>query len=146
MGYPSNRCETASKSLNCTVWCKKSNDELTSSFAAVAEQAQESIERRSTDCSDPWGATLSNEYSNFNVLEFLRRYLERDRLQYLHWTGRAQLSSASLECLLPDGIWEDMQVEDLVHRTIDWQQLGPDPAQGNGGNTLCGRMGRWVER
>ena len=107
---------------------------------AVAERAQESIERRLTDCSDHWSATLSNEYSNFNVLEFLRRFLEQDGLQHMQWTGRVQLSSVSLECLLPDGIWDGMHVEDLIHCTIDWQQLAPDPANGSGGNTLPHRL------
>ena len=53
---------------------------------------------------------------------------------------RVRLTSSSLDCLQPNGKWGGMHVEDLVHGTIDWQPLGSDPEQGNGGYTLPHRL------
>ena len=103
---------------------------------SLAEKAIKVIQCRLTKCNDHASATLRSTYSNHNVLEFLRIYLNGEGLRFLQWIGRVRLTSSSLDCLQPSGKWGGMHVEYLVHGTIDWQPLGSDPEQGNGGYTL----------
>ncbi len=103
---------------------------------ASAARAKLSIERKLRGCGDPWSAALRSNYSNLNVLEFLRRSLEHDGLLFMQWTGRVRLTGSRLMCLLPNDRWENMHFEDLVHTSIDWQAVGQDPTHCDSAPTL----------
>jgi len=69
---------------------------------------------------------LREEYSVENLVEFLRQYLPRVGVVAVKWDSVIRLSALGLECLVAEGDWVEIHVEDVLDREPNWVASGPN--------------------
>jgi hypothetical protein len=74
---------------------------------------------------------LRRKYSIENLVEFLKQYLPRDGVIAVKWDSVIRLSATGLECLVADGEWLEIHVEDVLVREADWIASGPNRDETN---------------
>jgi len=80
---------------------------------------------------------LQQEYSIENLVEFLRHYLPRDGVVAVNWDSLIRLSASGLACLVADGEWVEIHVEDVLDREVDWVASGPNREEASSSGTFA---------